>query len=119
MNILTINNLTNRSDIRLKKWRKYNTTNTTNRIIGEKYYNIAFIDLYIVNSQYRIICNLLDVVNSYTIIVKGTKSKTIDTYNTIKQDLSNIVDIYLCCFNDTIAYNYLLDSCNTFIHKWT
>lgn len=106
-------------DTRLKKWRKYNTTNTTNRIIGEKYYNIAFIDLYIVNGQYKIICNLLDVINSCTITAKGTKSKAIDTYNIIKQDLSSIVDIYLCYYNDSIEHDYLLDSCNTFIHKWS
>ena len=106
-------------DTRLKKWRKYNITNTTNRIIGEKYYNIAFIDLYVAKSNYKITCNLLDVINSYTIIVKGTKSKVIDIYNTIKQDLSSIVDIYFCCYNDTIAHDYLLDSCNTFIHKWS
>lgn len=104
---------------RLKKWRKYNTTNTTNKVIEEKYNNMAFVGLYIVNGHYKIICNLLDVINSYTIIVKGTKSKAINTYNAIKQDLSNIVDMYLCCYNDTIAHDYLLDSCNTFIHKWS
>ena len=76
-------------DTRLKKWRKYNITNTTNRIIGEKYYNIAFIDLYVAKSNYKITCNLLDVINSYTIIVKGTKSKVIDIYNTIKFNILN------------------------------
>ena len=106
-------------DTRFKKWRKYNTTNTNNRIIGEKYNNIAFIDLYIVNGHYKIICNVIDIINSYTIIVKGTQSKALDTYNPIKQDLSNIVDMYLCCYNDFIAHDYLLDSCNIFIHKWS
>lgn len=105
-------------DTRLKKWRKYNTTNTNNRMIGEKYYNIAFIDLYVINNNYKIVCSISDLINSYIIIVKGRKSKAINTYNTIKQDLSNIVDMYLCCYNDTIAHDYLLDSCNTFIHKW-
>lgn len=80
---------------------------------------MAFIGLYVVKGHYMIICNLLDVINSYTIIVKGTKSKAINTYNTIKQDLSNIADMYLCCYNDTIAHGYLSDSCNTFIHKWS
>ncbi len=80
---------------------------------------MAFIGLYAVNGHYKIICNLLDVIKSYTIIVKGTKSKVIYIYNTIKQDLSSIVDIYLCCYNDAVAHDYLLDSCNTFIHKWS
>lgn len=104
---------------RLKKWRKCNTTHTNNKLIEEKYNNMAFIGLYVANCHYKIICNLLDVINSYTIIVNDTKSKAINTYNAIKLDLSNIVDMYLCCYNDTIAHDYLLDSCNTFIHKWS
>ena len=75
MNILIINNFTDRSDTRSKKWRKYNTTNTNNKLIEEKYNNMAFIELYFVNGHYKIICNLLYVINSYTIIVKDTKSK--------------------------------------------
>ena len=80
---------------------------------------MAYIDLYIESEKhYKIVCNVFDVITSYSIMFNGAKKQALQDYNSIKQDIAKIVDIYLCCFNVKIARFYLLDDCSHFIHKW-
>lgn len=103
--------------IRFKKWRKQNNKITGNTIKAENYYNKAFIKMQKQNNNYIIVCNAYDLLNDYTITITN-KSETKRIYNTIKGDLSKIIDMSMYCFNKEIQQGTLLIDCTEFKSKW-
>ncbi len=83
----------------------------------EGYNNKAFIELHKTNNKYSIVCNIADVLNDYTIFA-STEAEAIQIYNDVKLDLSKIIDMSLCCFNEEIASQFLSIDCSEFKSKY-
>ena len=102
--------------IRLYKWRNNNKKLTETTIKYESYNNKAFIELNKQGNQYVIVCNVYDLLKDYT-ITATTEVEAKQIYTNVKLELSKIIDMSLCCFNEEIASQFLSIDCSEFISK--
>lgn len=85
-------------------------------IKAESYYNKAFIQLNKQNNQYRIICNAYNMKDCAIIV--PTEAESLQIYNNVKLNLSKIINMSMCCFNEEIQKEMLLIDCNEFESKY-
>ncbi len=102
---------------RLYKWRNNNKQLKETKIKYEGYNNKAFIELHKINNKYSIVCNIADILNDYTILAT-TEAEALRIYNDVKLDLSKIIDMSLCCFNEEISKQFLSLDCSEFQNKY-
>ncbi len=99
------------------KWRNNNKQLIETKIKYEGYNNKAFIELHKTNNKYSIVYNIVDILNDYTIFAP-TEVKALKIYNDVKLDLSKIIDMSLCCFNEEISTQFLSLDCSEFQNKY-